>query len=471
MIVCALHWVKNSMRKKIVAAYLGLMCVSQSVHALDLLHAYESALSNDPTFRAALKEHEAGLANKVIGRSAIMPKVGVTYNQFANNSTVSGPVVNNGPSQTFTRAYPSDYFGVQLTQPLFNLQALAQMRQGLAQGDMSEAKFVYSTQDLLVRVLQAYTDVLYAQDSLGYLIAQRDAYKEQLKVNQKTYERGEGTITDALETRASYEMSEAQIIEARDVLENAKRKLEALIGENLRSTEEVKKLSANFRVMPLLPSAFEVWRETALANNAELRASEHNVEIARQEYQKQKAAHYPTVQAVAGWNQQNSQTLAAINQNAVTSQVGVQISVPIFSGGETTGRTTQARANYEKAQAERDQIRDRCITELRKQYDLVVSSIQKIEALNRAVYSASELTQAMRKSVQGGQRINLDVLVADKGLATAKRDLAQSKYNYMLAYLKLKQQAGNLVLEDLEKTALNFLRDGGKPAKHTSPSS
>ena len=110
-------------------------------------------------------------------------------------------------------------------------------------------------------------------------------------------------------------------------------------------------------------------------------------------------------------------------------------------------------------------MRDRIITELRKQYDLANSSLQRIEALNRAVDSASELTRAMRKSVQGGQRINLDILMADKGLATAKRDLAQAKYNYMLSLLRMKQQAGTLTLEDLEKTAKNFQTDSQKVAR------
>lgn len=453
------------MKKSIMALAVGMALAAPSVQALDLLHAYESALGNDPIFRAAIKEHEAGQANRVIGRSAVMPKIGLNYNQYANNSSISGPIITGGPSYDTNRAYPSDMVQVQLTQPLFNLTALAQMRQGMAQGDMSEARFVYQTQDLLVRVLQAYCDVLYAEDNLAYLTAQREAYKEQLKVNQRSYEKGEGTITDALETRAQYQLSEAQVIEAQDTLENNKRKLEALTGNAISSPAEVKKLSENFRVLPLVPGAFELWRDKALANNAELRASDHNVEVARQEYQKQKAAHYPTVAGVVGWNQQKSQTYSAINQNAVTSQAGVVISMPIFSGGEITGRTSQAVANYEKAQAERDQVREKIITELRKQYDLVNSSVKKIEALNRAVDSAGELTKAMRKSVQGGQRINLDVLVADKSLATAKRDLAQSKYNYLLALLRLKQQAGSLELNDLEKVALNFKQDQIKVSK------
>lgn len=450
---------KNKMKLRAVSAALCMALMSTSASALDLLHAYEAALSNDPEFRSAVKDNEAGQANRIIGRSALMPRVVGTYNQYANDSTVSGPIVTNGPSQTVNKSYPSDLLQFQLTQPLFNLAALAQMRQANAQADLSDAKFLYNSQDLLVRVLQAYTDVLYAQDNLKFLESQRDAYREQLKVNQRMFDKGEGTLTDALETRASYELSEAQVIEARDVLENNKRKLEALIGETLKSDSEVKKLSTNFRVFPLVPGAFEIWKDTAIANNAELRASNHNVEVARQEYEKQKAAHYPVVAGVVGWNQQRSQNYSAINQNALTTQAGVQITMPIFSGGETVGRSSQSRAIFEKAMADRDAIRERVITELRKQYDAVKSSVARVEALNRAVDSARELTRAMRKSVQGGQRINLDVLLSDKALSTAQRDLAQAKYGYMIAFVKLKQYSGELTVNDMEKIAMNFLKD------------
>lgn len=446
------------MHLKVLLLSMGL-ALSGDANALDLLGAYDAALSNDPVFRAAVKENEAGQSNRMIGRSALMPKIGGSYTQQAADSIVTGPVFTGGPSNTVSKAYPSDVVNFQVTQPLFNLEALARMRQGQAQSDMSQARFLYQSQDLLIRVLQAYSDVLYAMDYHKFVVAQRDAYAEQIKVNQRSYEKGEGTVTDMLESRASYELAEAQVIEARDAIENAKRKLEALTGQQIRSTEEIKPLGKLFSVKPLTPSAFEIWRDDALANNAELQAASHNIEVARQEYEKQKAGHYPVVSAIASWNQSKSAYTSAINQNANTTSGGVQISIPIFSGGETVGRSSQARANYEKAQAERDAARDRIVTELRKQYDAVKSSVAKVEALNRAVESSFELTKAMRKSVMGGQRINLDVLLADKALATARRDLAQAKYNYMLSLLKLKQQAGSLTLDDLEKIAVNFEKE------------
>jgi len=128
------------------------------------------------------------------------------------------------------------------------------------------------------------------------------------------------------------------------------------------------------------------------------------------------------------------------------------------------GRAVQAYANYEKAQADRAAVIDKISIELHKNFDLMKSSVQRIEALKRSVESGTELTKAMRKSVQGGQRINLDILMADKALATSQRDLAQSKYNHLIAFLKLKQQAGTLSVEDLELVARNFEQDS-KPVR------
>lgn len=446
-----------------------LVLVSHRAHALNLIQAYEAALSNDPEFRMALKENEAGQASRVVGRAAVLPQVTASVYQASTDSKISGPAFLNGPNVITNRAYPSNNTLVQLTQPIFNLEALARYRLGHAQADLSDARFMYRSQDLLVRVLQAYTDVLYAQDQLTFITADRNAKKEQLAVNKRMLEKGEGTVTDKLETQASYEMSEAQVIEAQDNLELAKRKLEALIGEPIPSASVVRKLSNQFRVIPLVPSAFELWKETALASNPEIRAQSHNIEVNRQDYQRNRAAHFPVLSGVAMWNQAKSYTVSTIFQDTNTSAVGVQLTIPIFSGGEVTGRTSQARANFEKSQAEFDAVTNKVITELRKQYDLVISSQKKVAALTRAVESATELVKAMRKSIQAGQRINLDALIADKGLATAQRDLSQARYAYLLATLRLKQQAGILTLEDLEKVATNFQIQQASQTHETRP--
>jgi len=427
-------------KKTLIASALALSSLMMDAHALDLMNAYESALAHDPTFRAAIKDAEAGRANLEIGRSGLLPQLSANYYSAVNNSHVAQPQYGTfGQTVITNQAYPSNNSYFQITQALFNLQAVAQFRQGAAQANLAQARLVYNTQDLLIRVLQAYTDLLFSQDQYSYVAAQKEAFKEQLQVNTRRFEKGEGTITDTLETRASYEMADAQVIEARDGIENNKRKLEAITGIELHSASEVKPIFKSFRVQTLNPKAFELWKETALASNPEILASQHNEEVARQDMQKNVAGNYPTA--------------------------GLQATWALFNGGQTTGLISQSRANFEKAQAQTDEARSRVLTELRKQYDATLSSEQKVAALNRAVESASELTKAMRKSVKGGERINLDVLLADKGLATAQRDLAQAKYNYLLSNLRLKQQAGNLTTEDLQMAASYFDRDQNLAAK------
>ena len=456
------------MKKKLIASALALSTLSLCIpnaHALDLMNAYEGALANDPTFRAAVKDAEAGRANLEIGRAGLLPQLSANYYSAINNSQVAAPRFGSagGPTVITNQAYPSNNSYFQVTQAIFNLQAIAQFRLGTAQANLAQARLAYNTQDLLIRVLQAYSDLLFAVDQYSYFAAQKEAIKEQLQVNVKRYENGEGTITDTLESRASFEMADAQVIEAQSNIENNKRKLEAITGIPLRSALEVKPILKNFRVQTLNPRAFELWQEMALASNPEILASQHNEEVARQDLKKNVAGNFPTVSAIATWGQQNSYYISTINQQATTSTAGLQATWALFNGGQTTGLITQSRANFEKAQAQSDEARTRVITELRKQYDAVLSSEKKVAALNRAVESATELTKAMRKSVRGGERINLDILLADKGLATAQRDLAQSKYNYLLSYLRLKQQAGNLSTEDLQQVASYFEADKNMP--------
>lgn len=447
----------HSLRQNALFSLLFFLC--SQTYALDLMRAYEAALGNDPTFRGAIKENEAAQANQAIGRSNLLPQISGNASQMANATAVNGPIYLNGPSVTSTQAYPSNGASIQITQPLFNLTALAQMRQGNAQAAQGEAKFVYSAQDLLVRVMQAYSDALYAEDNLAYLVAQRDAYKEQLAVNERMLERGEGIITDVLETKASYELAVAQVIEAQDQVNDTKRKLEAITGVPITASDHIRKLKSGFKPLILKPNRYIEWRDLAIENNPELRAATQAVEVARQNYEQQQAGHAPVVSAVASWGSSLSQSVPMIGQRAVTSSAGVQLTIPFYSGGGVAARAVQAYASYEKAQADRDAVIDKITIELHKQFDLMRSSVLRIQALNRSVISGAELTKAMRKSVQGGQRINLDVLVADKTLATSQRDLAQANYNHLIAYLKLKQQAGTLEVDDLEMVAGYFELD------------
>ena len=434
----------------------GAYLACQSALALNLLDVYDLALQNDPTLRAATKDYEAGLENKSIGFSAVLPKVAASYNQNANKATQWGAQYSGGPNISTNWTYPSNYSYVQLTQPIFSLDAFARWRQGVAQADFSQSKYIYNTQDFLIRVLQAYTDFLYSLDQLQFQTAERDAFLEQFKANKTLNIKGDAAITDVLESESAYLVANAKTIEAKDAVENAKRKLEGIIGKSIEDGASVAGLIANFAYINLNTKSFEDWKEKALAKNAELQSAANNIEIAKQEYRKNHAGHYPVVNLIGAFSTQTSNTATTINQTFNQNYVGVQLNLPIYSGGEINSRTNQAYANYEKAQADFDVTREKVITELRKQYDAVLSGKQKIQALSAAQDSGSLLVKAMRKSVQNGERINVDVLLAERGLFNTRRDLAQAKYNYLLSYLKLSQLGGTLEIEDFQKVATYF---------------
>ncbi|MEY3106043.1 MAG: hypothetical protein RIT35_204 [Pseudomonadota bacterium] len=440
----------------LIGLFLTAIQFNQIVLAMDLTAAYELALRNDPLYRSAVKEYEAGMEFKNIGRSSLLPKAYANYNTASNRATQWGQQFPGGPDISYNWSYPSDFAAAQITQPLFSLDALARWKQGIAQSDYSQSKFIYSTQDLLVRVSQAYVDLLFSIDQYRYLTIESEAFLEQTKATSNLFVRGEGPRTSVLESQAAYQVSLAKLVDAKDMIENARRKLNSMVGGNLGEASQLVPLKNDFKLITIVPQAFEDWAARAEASNSELKSMKDQIEVAYQEYRKNDANHYPVVNLVAAVTTQSSNTVSSINQTTNQNYVGVQLSLPLFLGGETKSKSAQSFANYEKAKADYQVAYDRIITDLRKQYDLVQSGWKKIQALQSAQESSELLVKAMRKSVQSGERINLDILLAQKGLFLTSRDLSQAKYGYLIAYLKLFQLGGSLDPIDFNQVALYF---------------
>lgn len=443
-------------RKTLVAGFLAISCAQAS--AIDLYESYDMALANDPIFRAALKEYEAGLANETIGRSALMPKVNASYYGAQNRATQWGSAYSGGPNTTNNFQYPSNYYGAFLNQPLFSLEALAKWKQGSAQADAARTKFVLNSQDLLIRVLQSYLTALNAQDQLEFQEAECKAFREQVIVNKRLHQKGQMSITDVLEAESSYQQSEAKLVEAQNALEYARRQLIDVTKASEVDVKKLSRLTERFRLLKLSPATYEDWMHKALEANQELATMNSQVEVARQEYRKNEAGHYPVVSLVAGATSQSSNTVVSIAQTTNQNYIGVQVNLPIFNGGETIGRSRQAYSGYEKSAADRDVTKDKVLTELRKQYDLVQSSVRKIDALTKAVESSELLTKSTKAGIKGGEKINLDALFADRTLFSTRRDLSLAKYNYLISYLKLHQVGGTVTVEDYNKIASFFER-------------
>jgi outer membrane protein, protease secretion system len=419
--------------------------------ALGLMEAYEAALANDSVYRSALHENEAGQQFKILGRSNLLPNISAnyTYNRVNSDITTSG----SGISRDETRNYNSENGAIQLRQPLFNLESWARYQQGNLQTDLSDKQFASRKQELIKRFFGLYANANYAEDVLALSIAERDAFKNQTEANKLMAVRGEGTKTALIESQSQLSLSEAQVIEAQDGVSDGRNALATMLGKEVTNLDA---LSDGFKVQALEQSDYEAWKNIALENNPEIAAQRETVGIAYQEIRKNRAGHAPKLDAVASISTSKSDSTSTFNQEIDNKSIGLQLNVPIYSGGSVSAATAQAEANHKKAQDDLETKTNEVLLDLRKQYNLVLSSTLKIDALKQSVDSAELLVTATKKSLLGGVRTNLDVLDARKQLFKAQRDLSLARYNYLVAFVSLKKAAGTLSVADLEKIAPNF---------------
>ena len=226
--------------------------------------------------------------------------------------------------------------------------------------------------------------------------------------------------------------------------------------------EDLAPLAKGFKVEPLAPGNFEHWRSLAVGNNAQLIAQRHAVEVADHGIERNRAGHLPSLSAYASTGRSSSSSESTYNQRYDTDSVGIQLSMPLFAGGGVSAATRQATAQRDQVQYQLDGLLNETLNELRKQFNLCASSVAKIRAYELAEDSADRLIEATRKSVAGGERVNLDVLNAEQQLYSARRDLAQARYDYLRAWLQVHYLAGTLEASDLQKLDRYFVSRGAK---------
>lgn len=441
-----------------VLAVAAVLAAGQALpaRALGLLEAYEAAMANDPVYAAAVKEREAGELNRTIGRSYLLPTLSASYSDYKNwlgTTALNTPVGSvDLPDQRY-RSYGGQ---LGLRQPLFSYEGISRYRYGKALAEASSATFNGKSKEVLVRVLAAYTDTLFALDQLTLAIAQKRAYDEQLVANRRLFEKGEGTRTDVLETEARAQTADADLISARDAFDNAAHALEAIIGLPVRADQPIDGLPDVFQVPTGGADSLDIWMDRARAENDVLISARHSLEATRQQTEIQRAAYLPRVDLVGTLGQTQSNTVNTVGYRFTTKAVGIEVTIPLYSGGQVKGSTDQAYANYERAKYELEDKTNQVMLEVRKQFNLYEGSIARIAALKRAVESATLLITATRKSVAGGLRTNVDVLNAERQMYESRRDLARARYQYLQASMQLKFAAGTLTAEDMIDMAVQF---------------
>jgi protease secretion system outer membrane protein len=447
--------VARTILKRGALALVAGLAASQA-GAVTLQQAYEAALKNDPQYRMNFYERESAKENRIIGRSYLLPSVSASYSasrNVADTDTLQTNFLGQKQRVLDNPRYISRSSIIQLRQPILNLDGVARYRQGKVIAEQGEAAFASGTDDVTVRVASAYMDVLFAEDQLALSKVSRDMYIEMMHVNGRLFQKGEGTKTDMLETQARLDLAEAQVVEAQDNVVAARETLAGVIGID---PGQLDKLGEGFRPATIAPGSFEAWENTAREHNHELAAARLAVENARLEISKNSAGHYPRVDFIAAYSKGDAESINTYTQNSVNRTIGVQVSVPIYQGGAISASTRQAAAGYERAQSDLDARTNKVLVELRKAHSIVLSSVNKIEALEKAVASGKELMKATEQSIKGGVRINLDLLNAQQQLYTSQRDLAQARYSYLIGLLRLRAAAGTLDASSVREVAAYF---------------
>jgi len=433
-----------------LAAAFALLAGNSAVAAMGPFEIYEQALRNDPVFLGAIKERDAGLENRAIGRAGLLPRLGYNYNKGHNTSKATS-LDERARNRTDERNYNSYGSTLTLQQPLLDYEAYAAYRKGVAQSLFADENFRGKSQELLVRVLDNYTKALFAQDQIDIAQAKKKAYEQQFQQNEHMFKQGEGTRTDILEAESRYELATAEEIEARNEQDAALRELGALIGEQAVNITDLAPLDQNFQTFALMPANYDTWHELAISNNPNLASQRQAVEVARYEVERNRAGHLPKVSAYAAMRKNESESGNTYNQRYETNTIGFEVNVPLYAGGGVSASTRQASRNMEQAEYELDGKTRETLIELRRQFSACLSGVNKLRAYQKALTSAEALVVSTKQSILGGERTNLDALNAEQQLFTTRRDLAQARYDYLMAWTKLHYYAGTLSEQDLAR--------------------
>lgn len=412
----------------------GLLLFSASASSMDLLQAYEAAQKNDASILASRAAADAGRERIPQALSQLLPAVSLNWSRNQNQLSSTTPNFL-GSEQTTDSNYGSSNQTLSIRQPIFRSVSMAQYRQAEAQVKDVEAVLREDEQNLAVRVAAAYFDALLAQDQLAIVVAQKNANTTYLDAARKRFAAGDATRTDADEAQARLDISKAQEIEARQNVSYNVRQLQTLVAQ------PVGKL-ASLRVTMLQlhdpqPNRLEHWIAQAQASNSQFQSLNARIEVARLEVDRAKAGHHPTLDAVAQWSRSDSENVTNTNSRYTNALVGVQLSIPLFSGGAVNSAVRQALASLQFAEQSLEAGRRDLESRVHREFRGMTESVAKVAALEQAVRSADQVVVSNQRSQQAGSRTLVDVLNAEQQRNSLMRELAQARYLYLISKIRL----------------------------------
>lgn len=426
------------------------VAAAEKISHLGMMDALERALKNDPKYQAAKKEFEAASEAIPQARAGYLPTA--TFD-FQRNQVTQNVTNTAGPQPE--RNYPLRTNGLTITQPIIKAPAFFKMQQAEVAVEQARMALVASEQDLMVRVAGAYLNMLATRDGLDLAKAEREATEKQFQLAKARVSSGLATQTQLFETEGRYSLTLAKEIEAANSLEDARLALKEIIGADV---DNLKAKVGDFQAVPPQPAQPEPWVNAALQQNLSLQVKTIATEISQLEIKRQQAGYAPTLNLVASANanRQGDSFVAGSPVGAFNSRsnsVGVQFNMPLFEGGMTTSLVREASARHEKALQEMD-LEHRKTERLAKTSLLsLVASAQSTMALRKSLMAQESALETKLEGMRSGLFSVVQVVDAYRLMYAAKRDFYQSRYDYLLNRVKLKQAIGSLSRSDIAELA------------------
>jgi protease secretion system outer membrane protein len=415
---------------------------------MDLLQIYQAAVAQDPSILASRAWTEARRERLPQANAQLLPNLTLGISR-SHNELVSTTPNLLGKAVTSNNDYFSSSQTMTLRQPLFNRYRAADKRQAQAQVEDAEAILEKERQNVAVRVSGAYFEALLTGEQMALVLAQKSAVTRQLDAARKRFAAGAGTRTDIDEAQAALDLNVAQELEARQNMEFTRRQLQTLVDHPI---DDLATLDASrMKLLPPTPDQLPDWTDRAEANSPEIRSLKAQIEAAQQEVEKAEAGHYPTLQAIAQLSRSESDSVTSVNNSYNNKSIGLQLDVPIYSGGYVNSSVRQAQADRLRAEYALEALRRDLGVRVHREFRGVTEGVLKVRALEQAVRSSEQVALSNRRSFEAGSRTLNDSLNAEQQKVAAQRDLALARYTYLLSRVRLQVLSGGSSVDVIEE--------------------
>jgi outer membrane protein len=430
-----------------VAVALLLACACAAGE--DLRDIYDKARQRDPVYRGALHVLQGARERVPQARAAVLPALSLNGGTGRQDGRAAF-----GAAPNEDRDVRNWNWTLQLTQALWRPAAWSALDQAHRQERLAEQQFRLAEQELVLRVAQAYMDVLVASEAQRVSGLQLAAIEKQLELATRNFEVGTVTVTDVHEAQSRLDLSRAQSVTARNDLESRRAELERILGEPVG---HMAGLRQGGDPVATVPDGVQAWAESARETALQVRIAQAALEVAESEVQRSRAAHSPSLDLTAGYGGSYASgsisSPADVAARTRSGQVGLNFTLPLYAGGGVAARVREAMSQHDKASEDLEAARREAAARARQAYSAVMNGQAQINALQSAVRSSQSAVEANRIGYRIGTRINIDVLNAEQQLYAAQRDLYKARAETLVQGLRLK--AANATLDEADLNHVN----------------